>query len=118
MSISKFWRTLVAMIAGGLQTLPGAVPAAWASQPGSFDDPVQRQFGALLQQATRGNAEVPVVLYCLSSHCWMSCNAALRAIRLGYRNVLWYRGGIEAWQAAGQPTQPAGQSGAVAAEPR
>lgn len=38
----------------------------------------------------------------------MSYNAALRAINLGYRNVLWYRGGIEAWQAAGQPLQPSG----------
>jgi rhodanese-related sulfurtransferase len=34
---------------------------------------------------------------------------AARAIRLGYKNVLWYRGGLEAWQRAGQPLVPAGQ---------
>ena len=46
---------------------------------------------------------MPVVVYCQSTHCWMSYNAALRAINMGYSNVLWYRGGIEAWQAAGLP---------------
>lgn len=36
----------------------------------------------------------------------MSCNAALRAVKLGYAQVFWYRGGIEALQAAGlQVTQ-------------
>lgn len=56
---------------------------------------------------TGGNRETPLVLYCLSNQCWMSYNAALRAIHLGYTNVLWYRGGLEAWKAAGQATQPA-----------
>jgi rhodanese-related sulfurtransferase len=31
----------------------------------------------------------------------MSYNAALRAVNLGYTQVFWYRGGIEAWQLAG-----------------
>ena len=71
---------------------------------------VERQdFGRILQQATRGNKQTPLVLYCLSNHCWMSYNAALRAIQLGYTNVLWYRGGIEAWQAAGLQTVQSGQ---------
>jgi PQQ-dependent catabolism-associated CXXCW motif protein len=98
-------------VLGGPQTLPGAIPAAWASQPGSFNDQVQQQFGSLLRQATRGNSDTPVVFYCLSSHCWMSYNAALRAVHLGYRNVLWYRAGMEGWQAAGMPLQPATQDG-------
>jgi len=90
-------------VLGGPQTLPGAIPAAWASQPGSFNDQVQQQFASMLQQATQGRKDTPIVLYCLSSHCWMSYNASLRAIKAGYTNVLWYRGGIEAWQAAGFP---------------
>jgi rhodanese-related sulfurtransferase len=92
-------------ILGGPQVIPGAQSAVPAAQPGSFDDATQQQFGQFLQQATRGNKEVALVLYCQSRECWMSYNAALRAINLGYRNVLWYRGGIEAWQAAGQPLQ-------------
>ena len=99
-------RPVVFDVLGGPQTLPQARPAVPASQPGSFDDPVQREFGNYMQQMTGGNRETPVVFYCLNPQCWMSYNAALRAIKLGYSNVLWYRGGIEAWQQAGLPVQP------------
>jgi PQQ-dependent catabolism-associated CXXCW motif protein len=100
-------------VLGGPEMLPGAIPAAGAAQPGSFDDEVQRGFGAYLEQATRGDKRMAMVFYCQSTHCWMSYNAALRAIRLGYGNVLWYRGGIEAWKEAGlslaQPPRPGQQ---------
>ena len=92
-------------VLGNAQTLPGAVPAAWLAQAGSFGDAVQQQASQLFAQQTRGRKDVPLVFYCLSRECWMSYNAALRAIAAGYTNVLWYRGGIEAWQAAGLPTQ-------------
>jgi len=38
--------------------------------------------------------------------CRESYNAALRAMQLGYRNVLWYRGGLSSWMAAKQQLQP------------
>ena len=41
--------------------------------------------------------------YCLSAECWLSYNATLRALRLGYLDALWYRGGIEAWTDARLP---------------
>lgn len=96
---------LILDVLGGPEVIPGAQFAVPAHQGGSFNDPVQQQFGQYLQQATRGNKEQPLVLYCLSPHCWMSYNAALRAIHLGYTNVLWYRGGIESWKQAGQQVQ-------------
>jgi PQQ-dependent catabolism-associated CXXCW motif protein len=98
-------------VLGGQEMIPGARGAVPASQPGSFSDQNQQDFGRYLESLTRGNKETPLVFYCLSSHCWMSYNASLRAIHLGYRNVLWYRGGIEAWKAAGQRVQQAGQNG-------
>jgi PQQ-dependent catabolism-associated CXXCW motif protein len=58
---------------------------------------------------TNNNKEVPLIFYCQSNQCWMSYNAALRAIHMGYTNVLWYRGGLEAWKAAGQPVHTAYQ---------
>nr|WP_146910579.1 rhodanese-like domain-containing protein [Arenimonas daejeonensis] len=64
-----------------------------------------------MQQATQGRKDRPMVFYCQSTQCWMSYNAALRAINLGYTKVLWYRGGIEAWQQAGLPMGgPGGQA--------
>jgi len=92
-------------VLGGAETLPGALPAAAASQPGNFTDQTQQQFGAFIQQRTGGRKDVPLIFYCLSTQCWMSYNAALRAINMGYTNVLWYRGGIEAWKMAGLPVQ-------------
>lgn len=92
-------------VLGGPEIIQGAQYAVPASQPGSFNDRTQQEFGQFLAQATGGNREHPVVLYCLSTQCWLSYNAALRAINLGYTNVLWYRGGIEAWKQAGLPTQ-------------
>lgn len=98
-------------VLGGQETLPGAMPAVWMSQPGSFNDQTQQQLSQMLQQGTQGRKDVPMIFYCMSTQCWMSYNAALRAINAGYSNVLWYRGGIEAWKAAGLPTQPAQQMG-------
>lgn len=88
-------------VLGSPQGLPNAIPAAWAAQPGRYDDETQQQLAQLLRQATGGRADMPLVFYCGGPQCWMSYNAALRAIQLGYRNVLWYRGGLEAWQRAG-----------------
>jgi PQQ-dependent catabolism-associated CXXCW motif protein len=96
-------------VLGGPEMIQGAQYAVPASQPGSFNDQTQQQLGQYLQQATGGNKQHPIVLYCLSTQCWMSYNASLRAIALGYTNVLWYRGGIEAWKMAGQPVQAAQQ---------
>ena len=104
-------QALVFDVLGGPQHLPNAIPVVPASQPGNFQDTVQRDFGNYLQQATQGRKDRPMVFYCQSTQCWMSYNAALRAINLGYTQVLWYRGGVEAWQQAGLPLQASGQGG-------
>lgn len=97
-------------VLGGPETLPNAMQAAWTAQPGAFNDQVQQQFSQMLAQGTQGRKDIPLIFYCLSTQCWMSYNAALRAINAGYTNVLWYRGGIEAWKSAGLPTQPVQQN--------
>lgn len=93
---------LIFHVLGPGNTIPGALNAAPASQAGTFSDQTQQEFGQFLQQVTQGNKARPMVFYCMSTQCWMSYNAALRAINMGYANVLWYRGGIEAWQQAQQ----------------
>jgi rhodanese-related sulfurtransferase len=95
-------------VLGSGEVLPGALPAAGAAAPGSFQDQTQQQFGQFLSQATQRRTDMPLVFYCQGINCWMSYNAALRAIHLGYKNVLWYRGGLEAWKLAGLPTQSGG----------
>ncbi len=107
---------------GGTQ-LPMAQNAIGAAQPGSFNDQTQQQFGQYLAQVTQGNKARPMVFYCQGPQCWMSYNAALRAIHMGYSQVYWYRGGIEAWgqmqQMAMGMAQPSAQApGAFGAMPQ
>ncbi len=72
---------------------------------GVLSPEAERWFRAALQRATQGDHDRPVVFYCLAD-CWMSWNAARRAIGWGWRNILWYREGTDGWEAAGRPTEP------------
>jgi tetratricopeptide (TPR) repeat protein len=47
------------------------------------------------------SASRPIVVMGSSVYDWNAYNATLAVISLGYRNVSWYRGGEEAWAAAG-----------------
>lgn len=88
-----------------VNALPGSVWLSGAGQGAGFDDPTQARMAKRLEELTGGDKTKPVVFYCLSSECWLSYNAALRAQRLGYANVGWYRGGVDSWKAAGLPME-------------
>lgn len=90
-------------------SIPGAIPMPGAGSPGGFDDEAQRRLWTALSQATNQQSERPIVFFCTGSRCWESYNAALRAVNMGFKMVLWYRGGLAAWQAAGQQMATAGQ---------
>jgi PQQ-dependent catabolism-associated CXXCW motif protein len=57
-----------------------------------------------LQRATGTNRDRMIVFYCLAN-CWMSWNAAKRAISLGYNHVAWYPDGTDGWAADGLPLE-------------
>ena len=82
------------------ETIPGAVRIPFAGRPGSFSDDTQRRLFQELAAETNSNPGYPIVFFCLGSRCWESYNATLRAQRMGFSNVFWYRGGIAAWRAA------------------
>jgi PQQ-dependent catabolism-associated CXXCW motif protein len=89
----------------GRMTVPGA---HWMAGAGlGLTSPAEVSwFTQALQKLTGGNKARPVVFLCLSSECWLSYNASLLAVEAGWRNVMWYRGGVDAWTEAGFPTQP------------
>lgn len=95
-------------VLGGAQheSLPGAIWLPGAGRGRSFGDPLQAQIERVLQLVTGGARGRPLVFFCASKNCWLSYNTALRAARLGYTEVYWYRGGIEAWLASGQVLAP------------
>lgn len=88
----------------GHVTLAGAVWLSGAGQGTNFLDPVQSVLTPLLARLTGGDKARPLAFFCAGPQCWLSYNAALRAVAAGYRSVYWYRGGVEAWIAAGLPT--------------
>jgi ABC-type phosphate/phosphonate transport system substrate-binding protein/rhodanese-related sulfurtransferase len=43
----------------------------------------------------------PVIFQCNGAECWYSYKASRTAIKLGYRKVYWFRGGIPEWKSQG-----------------
>jgi PQQ-dependent catabolism-associated CXXCW motif protein len=73
-----------------------------------------------LARASGGNSATLLVIYCLAD-CWMSWNAAKRALTYGYGNVAWYPEGTDAWQRADLPvaeSQPEPRGGEESSSPR
>ncbi len=77
--------------------IPGSI---WLPDTGYGElAPVMADYFAKgLEKATHGDRARLVVIYCLAD-CWMSWNAARRALTLGYANVAWYRDGTDGWEA-------------------
>ncbi len=59
-----------------------------------------------LIKASGGDRNKALVIYCLH-WCWMSWNAARRAVAMGYSHVIWYPDGTDGWSRAGLPLAPA-----------
>lgn len=47
----------------------------------------------------------PVIFFCNSGECWRSYKAAAVARDAGYKQVLWFRGGMPEWTSKNLPTQ-------------
>ncbi|WP_046865694.1 PQQ-dependent catabolism-associated CXXCW motif protein [Microvirga massiliensis] len=57
-----------------------------------------------LDTATGGDRTRPLVFFC-ERNCWMSWNAAKRAMTYGYSAVSWYPEGTEGWKEADLPLE-------------
>lgn len=85
--------------------LPGSLWLANAGD-GELNPEWQAYFANNLRTASAARLDAPLVFYCRSD-CWLSWNAVKRARALGYTQLYWYRDGLDAWEAAGLPVQPA-----------
>jgi PQQ-dependent catabolism-associated CXXCW motif protein len=84
------------------QVIPGSV---WLPGAGMADiaPDTDASFRKLLSQTTGDDLDHLIVIYC-HERCWLSWNAAKRAISYGYRQVHWFPEGVEGWRAAGNTT--------------
>lgn len=80
-------------------TIEGAV---WLPNVGYGATPagVDEYFRSNLTRLAAASPGKPLLFFCLRD-CWMSWNAAKRALEWGYKDVLWYPEGTDGWQEAG-----------------
>jgi PQQ-dependent catabolism-associated CXXCW motif protein len=77
------------------KSIPDAV---WLANVGYgvVPEPLLQAFQAQLATHTGGEKARMLVFFCRKD-CWMSWNAAKRAVSWGYRNVAWFPDGIDGW---------------------
>lgn len=93
-------------VSGSNETIPSAhklVFGGMAYEKAEQETAFEARFAGLLK-ALSPDVQKPIIFYCLNRDCWLSVNAALRAKKLGYTQVGWYRGGLDSWKAANLPT--------------
>jgi PQQ-dependent catabolism-associated CXXCW motif protein len=80
---------------------------------GKLAEATEDYFRQGLALASGGNNAALLVIYC-QENCWMSWNAAKRAMSYGYTNVAWFPEGTDGWERALLPmeeSQPAPRPG-------
>jgi PQQ-dependent catabolism-associated CXXCW motif protein len=90
-----FWRDPVHRSIEGAHWLPNI-------GYGALSPAIEEYFRTRLETLTGGKKDAPLVFFCLKN-CWMSWNAAKRAIEAHYTNVMWFRDGTDGWQELGYP---------------
>lgn len=77
-------------------SIPGAI---WLPNVGygAIAEVTADYFRAGLEKASGGDPAHPLVIFCLED-CWMSWNAARRAVEWGYTSVHWLPEGTDGWQ--------------------
>lgn len=87
------------------KTIPNSlalINAGYAYENPNDDAAAEVKYKGLMQLLAP-DLERPLIFFGRSKETWTPVNAALRALKLGYKNVGWYRGGMKAWEAASLP---------------
>ena len=84
-------------------SIPGAI---WLTQIGFgvLSDEGRVQFRDGLAFATGNDLDAPLMFICRAD-CWLSWNAARRAVAAGYTRVFWYPDGTTGWEFWDRETQ-------------
>ena len=84
-------------------SIPGSI---WVPNVGygEIAEQTHDYFKAGLVKVTDGDMTHPILLFCLAD-CWMSWNAAKRALEYGYTTVYWYPEGTDGWTFFDYPTE-------------
>ena len=85
------------------EDIPGSI---WLANVGYGAIPKETAgyFRQALEAATASDKSRRILFYCMTD-CWMSWNAAKRAVEWGYSSVIWYPFGADGWQSAKLPLE-------------
>ena len=118
--VAELWEQKAAVFLDVMPRLPKPVlPAGtiWRDKPrlnipgsiwlanvgyGEITKETDDYFKAGLAANTGGDRSRKIVIYCMTD-CWMSWNAAKRAVGWGYTAVIWYPDGADGWERANHP---------------
>jgi rhodanese-related sulfurtransferase len=104
MTLEEF-RRFVESGTGVVLDARGAKYFAKSHVPGAINLPVRDFDRAWEAVRPRLRPEQPVVVYCSSLHCPDSAKLRDRLVKLGYRRVEVFKGGLAAWWKAGLPLE-------------
>lgn len=90
---NTIWRSPKHASIKGSYWLPNVGYGKLAAEPEAY-------FKSNLERLSGGAKDKTVVFFCLRD-CWMSWNAAKRALSWGYANVVWFPDGTDGWQEIG-----------------
>jgi DNA-binding winged helix-turn-helix (wHTH) protein/TolB-like protein/rhodanese-related sulfurtransferase len=93
--------TMVADVGMGAGVIPSAYWRPWQQ----FTTDKATMVEAEVKRRLAPRSDRPIIVMGDGPYGGYSYNVATRLIALGYRNVLWYRGGEESWVAAGLPSE-------------
>jgi adenylate cyclase len=82
---------------------PGAIQVPEALRREPMDDDGRRALKSWVNRTLGGNPARRLITLSWNAERWHARNLAIQLVALGYPNVSWYRGGLEAWEAAGLP---------------
>jgi PQQ-dependent catabolism-associated CXXCW motif protein len=85
------------------EDVPGSI---WLPDTGygALAPVMEQYFRHGLELVSGGDRDRMLVFYCLAN-CWMSWNAAKRALAMGYTHVAWYPDGTDGWTADHLPLE-------------
>jgi adenylate cyclase len=83
--------------------IPGAVsvPGPYIRSP--LNDQARQGLKSWLDRQLNGQTSRRLITFSWNAERWHARNLALELVALGYPNVSWYRGGVEAWDVAAYP---------------
>jgi PQQ-dependent catabolism-associated CXXCW motif protein len=91
--VATVWRDPIHKSIAGAHWLPNVGYGVLAPATADY-------FATRLTALTAGDKSHRLVFFC-QRDCWMSWNAAKRALALGYTHVAWFPDGTEAWEELG-----------------